>query len=171
MTNLKQLVLDKIEQLGPEEAAEYFGITKSTAKVWKSTGRVPLDAAQKVFDEIPIEVPGPMTATEITGTVNENEQIWARLSGLNDRVSRLEGAPVIAEPKAATPSYGFRDTVINSEIVPPHQVSTIKQTPVLAPPITPEIPKTSPVIQGNRPYLPDNRNWSQPHRPAQNSRV
>lgn len=49
--SLKQLVEDKIKELG-SDAARYFGATENAVKVWSKTGKYPLGAVEKVFAEI-----------------------------------------------------------------------------------------------------------------------
>lgn len=88
MTNLKELVFNQIDQLGEMEAAEKFGKSLATIKLWRATGNIPLAVVQMVLNEQPAEE----LPTEIalpTGELNDPapsqiEEILARLEKLED---------------------------------------------------------------------------------------
>lgn len=71
MKDLKQIVLDRINELGDDQAAEYFGKSKQTINAWKKVGNIPLSAVQQILNEAPSQAEGaipslpPPVASEV----------------------------------------------------------------------------------------------------------
>jgi hypothetical protein len=57
---LTKIVLNKIKELGATKAAAYFGVSVPTIYSWKSKKNPPVNAAQKVFDEITMDCEGKL---------------------------------------------------------------------------------------------------------------
>lgn len=101
--NLKKLVLKKIKELGPTKAAAYFGVSVPTIYSWrKKKGDAPIDAVQKVLNElpddkptqVPDDAPPPPPEAEVAPDVVTGEQAVGELSLENHeyRIQKLEMA-------------------------------------------------------------------------------
>ncbi len=160
--NLKQVVIDKVNEMGLKPAAAYFGKSEQAIRSWvKTNGVIPLDAVEKVLSEgvdplydssakgdpfiessAPLKelvLPDANAELVMAGQSEEFETIWKKLDELNSRVKSVE-------------LVVFSDsTSIHASVVPPKT-------------ITPQIVQTSPVIPTALPEsMPGATGWTRPH--------
>lgn len=83
--DLTQITLNRINELGIEPAAEYFGVKPATIRNWVNSKKVPASAAQKVMDEGVTTVPEvPQERATLTAITPE------RIAGIELRLALLE---------------------------------------------------------------------------------
>src|SRR2546421_6411602 len=110
--DLTQITLNKINELGIETAAEYFGVKPATVRNWVNTKKVPASAAQKVMDEgVTIASDMPQERSTLTAITPERiAGIELRLAILESKVAPSTGIAVVP-PQAQqnwTAPHNFR---------------------------------------------------------------
>lgn len=93
MTNLKELVFSQIEKLGEKEAAEKFGKSVATIKLWRATGNIPLPVVQMVLSEQPepkVEPLPPLTIDTPDPVPNFDQSPQTIIDSVMERLDKLE---------------------------------------------------------------------------------
>lgn len=169
MTNLRKPVNDKIDELGLDKAAEYFGKSKATINLWRKTGNIPISAAEQVMSDNPSETTSTELervagGTEIAEQMHENEhtQIWVKLNELrakseetSQRIEKMENfISNTYVPKE------LRETSMHSTVVQPNEPRPqIAQQN--APPPTPTVQMPTEMARGENLIKPGQ--WLRPH--------
>src|SRR5436190_3047109 len=90
--NLRQIVIQKVEELGgPAKATEFFGKSVQAIRLWTKNGAIPLDAIQRVIDSQGEDNPPEGPAGQVLATSAETAKTNAVLSGNPDRLTILQG--------------------------------------------------------------------------------